>query len=216
MKMTIQNSLKNDGIFVVIDTETSGLKSFENGLIQIGSVALNSTFEIIDTFDYIVCPPTDTVIVEESLQISRITREQIKNGLSYREVCEKYTQFIHKNFPEKPIVIAQFFPFDYGFLEQVFTTAYKEPKINYEISQFPFQDLLSRNIVDTKTLANAINIKHKLCGKNPIFTSTSLSGLGGLKETLGIPVDMFVAHDALGDCLATREVLIRLLKLIDC
>ena len=213
--MAVQNDLKSDAVFIVIDTETSGLKSSENGLIQLGSLALNSAFEIIDTFDYIVCPPIDTNIVDESIQISGITRDQIKNGISYREVCEKYTRFVQKNFLEKPIVIAQFFPFDYGFLEQVFTIACKESKIDYEISQFPFQDLLSRNVIDTKTLANIINIKSKLQEKAPMFTSTSLSGLGGLKEVLGIPSDTFTAHNALGDCLATREVLIKLLKLVE-
>jgi DNA polymerase III epsilon subunit-like protein len=200
--------------YIVIDTETSGLRSFENGLIQLASIALDSQLEIVDTFDKIVNPPTEAIISDEALAISGITQEKIKNGISYREVCEKYTEFIQINFLEKPVIIAQFFPFDYGFLDRVFSIAFDQSKIQLDITQFPFQDLLSRNFIDTKSLASAINLKQEVEGKSPIFQSTSLSSPGGLADTLGIPADSFTAHDALGDCQATHKALIKLLRYI--
>jgi len=39
------------------------------------------------------------------------------------------------------------------------------------------------------------------------FKLTSLSKLGGLKDKLGIDQNKFQAHDAMGDVLATLEVL---------
>jgi DNA polymerase III epsilon subunit-like protein len=73
-------------------------------------------------------------------------------------------------------------------------------------------DLLGNDIIDTKCIVNTLNLMAHLKGESLPFPITSLSKPGGLKDILGIDESMFVAHDALGDCEATLEVLKRLVS----
>ena len=72
--------------------------------------------------------------------------------------------------------------------------------------------LKGNDIIDTKALANSINARALLKGRPAPFPVTSLSKPGGLKELFGITA--YQAHSALGDVLATREVLIKLLDML--
>ena len=54
------------------------------------------------------------------------------------------------------------------------------------------------------------NVKAELKGEEIPFPVTSLSKKGGLKDKFGL--QEYQAHDALGDVLATRDVLIKLLN----
>jgi DNA polymerase III epsilon subunit-like protein len=76
---------------------------------------------------------------------------------------------------------------------------------NYDLN------LLDRNFLDTKSLANIINIVSENQTDKIPFEITSLSKEGGLKDVLNVGKET-IAHDALGDCLATLEVLKKLLQ----
>jgi DNA polymerase III epsilon subunit-like protein len=194
--------------YLVIDTETSGVKAWENGLIQLGAIALDSQMEIVEEFNYYVLPPENLVWDENAAKVHNISKQTlIESGLSYTDVCQKFIVFIKNNFNELPITIAQFFPFDYAFLDRVFDIAFPDYRV--------FQDVISRNFIDTKSLANVFNLKSDLLGKPKFFTETSLSKVGGLKDALSLPRSNYNAHDALSDCRATRDVLIKLIDLID-
>ncbi len=191
--------------YLVIDTETTGFYPQKNGLIQLSCLVTNSKLEIIDTFDYIVNPPKEVEITKESLEITNFTIEKIKTGVSYQEVSQLFLEFLNKYFSKdyKPIIIAQFFPFDWAFLQQVFVSTGFEQKI--------CQDLLQNDFIDTKVLANFANLKAKFNNKELPFLSTSLSKKGGLKDKLNLTDKNMIAHNALGDCLATLEVLKKIL-----
>jgi len=189
--------------YLVVDTETTGLQVHENGLIQLAALALDENLEIMAQFIQDVCPPDGIVINQESLDITGFTIERIKSGCSYREVVEKFMIFVNKHFKEMPIAVGQFYPFDYSFLNSIFFQTRPEVGFNKE--------LFGNDFIDTKSLANTLNLKASLSRKNLPFPITSLSKTGGLKDSLGIDQNTFQAHDALGDCLATREVLIQLL-----
>jgi len=192
------------GKYLVIDTELTGLHPRENGLIEIGICALDRNLKIIDSWHSDVCPTDGYKIDPVSLRISGFTIERIKKGISYKEMCEKFIDFLHKNFTKKPIVVAQFYPMDYSFLEDVFTqTGYAD---------ILAKEILGNRFIDTKAISLAINLKAELENKPIPFVSTSLSYPGGLKDTLNVVG--YESHTAIGDVLATIEVLKKLLEYI--
>lgn len=194
--------------YLVIDVETSGVKAWENGLIQLGAIALDSELEIVDTFNSYVIPPKDTIWDKESEEVHKITKKFLaENGVDYKEAVSNFLNFIKDNFRDKPILIGQFLPFDYSFLDRVFEYAFPNTGL--------FKNVLSRNFIDTKSLASVFNLKSDLEGKPLIFLETSLSKPTGLVDSLGLNREDYKVHDALGDCYATRDVLVKLLELLD-
>ena len=208
--------------YLVIDTETTGLNPTKHGLIQMAALALDSELQIVAEYNEYICPPEGTEFDPEAQLIHNIPRKTINSGLSYTEFADSFIDFISDNFNTKPIIIAQFFAFDYGVLTSVFDQAMVldndiklRLKVENESQSGVFNTLLSRNFIDTKALASIMNLKAELISKPPYFQETSLSKLGGLKDTLDIPQERFKAHDALEDCYATREVLEKMIDLID-
>lgn len=193
--------------YLVIDTETTGVHAYENGLIQLACLALDSHMEVLAEFDCLVKPPDGTVYTEESVRIHGITEEELIHAVSYRELLQQFLYFIKENFNDRPILIAQFLPFDYSFLDAVFGKVAPEVPI--------FQMILSRDFIDTKSLANVFNLKAEIDGKPTYFLETSLSKTAGLKETLGLDIEAYKSHNALSDCYATRDVLIKMLDLFE-
>ena len=190
--------------YLVIDTETTGLNPLKNGIIQVAALAINDKLEILATFNQDVCPPPETEFCPVAATIYSLTHERIANGNEYDKVCADFADFIKKNFNRKPVVIGQFYPFDYAFLSLLM--------VKCDL----FKDnLLGNDFVDTKALVNFANLKTRFQNSQntdeeslePIklpFPITSLSAKGGLKDQLKITD--FTSHDALGDCLATLEV----------
>jgi DNA polymerase III epsilon subunit-like protein len=207
--------------YLVIDTETTGLDPHKNGLIQCAALALDRELDVVAEYNVFICPPDSVLFDEEATKIHNIPIKKIKEGLSYTAFAHDFIDFVAENFNTKPILIGQFFAFDYGFLSTVFDQAMdQDAEIKARLKaqdgdQYGlFQALLSRNFIDTKSLASSLNLKAELISKPPLFQETSLSKVGGLKDTLMIPQDKFQAHDALGDCYATREVLIKMMDLL--
>jgi DNA polymerase III epsilon subunit-like protein len=195
--------------YIVIDTEATGLYLNKCGLIQLACLVLDSNFDEVDRFCVDVKPNEGYQIFEEALAINGFTQDRIDNGISYKEMCEKFLEFLKKHFENEgvinqPMVIAQFWPFDYAFLQGVFGSC----DMHIELSKY-----ITNNFVDTKAVVNYLNIKAKFQGLPLPFPITSLSKPGGLKETLKLDDQSLVSHDALGDCLATALVLKKLIEL---
>jgi DNA polymerase III epsilon subunit-like protein len=190
--------------YLLIDTETTGLLLTQNGLIQAAGLILDDELNEIHRFCVDICPDKPFEINDFSLEMTGFTVERINAGISYQEFCDFFLDLIKEYFPlVKPTLIAQFLPFDYGFLHNVFG------KRNMEME---LCDILGNDIIDTKCIVNNLNLKAHLKGKPIPFPITSLSKPGGLKDVLGIDESKFTAHDALGDCEATLEVLKRLVS----
>lgn len=188
--------------FLIIDTETTGLNSHKHGLIQLGAVAAGLNFEVHDTLSLNIKPPDGYEVSPEAQEIHGIPQEVIDGGVSYQEALSTFWKFIKKNFEPEPICVGQFFPFDYSQLQLLYSADWK---LGDKCSRF-----LKNDFIDTKVLVNFLNLQAKLGGQPLPFPVTSLSKPGGLKDVLGIDQAKYTAHDALGDCLATLEVLKKL------
>jgi len=189
--------------YLIIDTETTGLSPLKHGLIQVAAAALDNNFEIMASFVTDICPPKGYEITQESMEITGFTLERIEAGVSYGDFCQQFLDFISANFQQKAIPVGQFFPFDFAFLDMVFTKVMPEARF--------FENVVSRDFLDTKSMVATLNMLADSQGREKPFENTSLSKPGGLKDKLGITGD-FKSHDALGDVLATREVLVKLVE----
>jgi DNA polymerase III epsilon subunit-like protein len=204
--------------YLILDLETSGLSPYQgHGLLQVACLALDKNLDIIGQYNEYVCPPEGTIFDAVADSIHKIPREVTNNGLTYQEFSEHFIGWVNSIFGGvKPVMIGQFFVFDYNFLAYVIdSTLGKNDLIKDETGYGLFQKVLSRNFLDTKCLVNIINTKCELEGKELYFPVSSLSKAGGLKDKLGLSAQAFVSHDALDDCRATREVLIRMLDVIE-
>lgn len=189
--------------FIIIDTETSGLWPRHNGLIEFAAAVVGDNLQLMDTFSIDILPPEDTVIDPVSLKINGFTEERIKNGTPYEQAAQQILDFVQRHFLTKtPIFVGQFYPFDYAFTVDLFV----QSGLVKELSQF-----MSNRFIDTKSTVMMANLRAEQRG-NPIpFPSTSLSSPGGLKDILSL--GNYEAHTALGDVLATHEVLVKLVQL---
>ena len=194
----------SSAIYLVIDTETTGWSPHTNGMIEFAGVCMDASLEITDSLVVDIRPPEGTAVREESLQITGFTRERIAQGMSYEDFCVLFREFIAKNFTKKPIVIGQFYPFDYAFMTSVFDKG-GHP-------EYTEDNIFGNDFVDTKVIANLLNMQARYRSEPEPFPSTSLSKAGGLKERFGIAGAEYAAHTAMGDVLATREVLKRFVE----
>jgi DNA polymerase III epsilon subunit-like protein len=204
--------------YLILDLETSGLSPYEgHGLLQTACLALDENFEIIGQYNEYINPPQGTIFDPIADKIHKISRVTTLAGLSYEEFSEHFIGWVKSIFGDlKPIMIGQFFVFDYNFLAYVIdSTLGKNELIKDPIKEQygVFQAILSRNFIDTKALVNIINAKCYLEGKEEYFPISSLSSPGGLKDKLGLISQGYQSHDALDDCKATRDVLIKSFEL---
>lgn len=186
-----------------MDLEMTWLNPFQHGVIEVGMMVLDEKFETIGEILMDLCPPSDVVIDPSSLEYNWFTLDRIAIGRSYEEFCDIFYDFYMMHFtPEhKPIIIGQYITADISFLMSVFNTA-QRPTLSH---------LLGNDIIDTKSIANQANAVARYTGTSLPFLSTSLSKPGWLSDVLHITG--YEAHTAKWDMIATREVLLKFLKL---
>jgi len=195
--------MQQTGKYLVLDTEASGTDFLKHGLTQLAALAVDQNLKIVASFNQDVRPPENTVFDPEALELTGFSLERIQNAKDYHQNAKDFVKFIQDNFEQKPIVIAQFYPFDYAFTQVLFQKTDIEPQI------------LDRNFLDTKSITNFFNLKAKINGQSEPFPITSLSKDGGLKDKLELKKSDYQAHDALSDCMATLEVLKKLVDFLD-
>jgi len=194
------------GLYLGIDAEFTGQHPHKNALIQIAMIVLDKDLKEIAHYQTLVQIPEGFEVTEESMKINKIDIDKVEaDGVSYDKLVKQITKFVRKYFEDKPILFAHFITMDFAYLNYIFGSVGQDNLF--------WKDLIGHNVIDTKVLANTINLIQIHKGKDPIFKSTSLSNPGGLTDTLGIT--NYEAHTALGDVRATREVLVKLLDILD-
>jgi len=174
------------GTYLVLDLEMTGLNPFEHGVIEVGAIVLNDTFDIIGEFYMDLCPPENIIIDPKSLEYNGFTLDRIAAGKSYEEFCDHWDAFLSSYFGDekKPIMVGQFIVADIAFLGSVF----------YHARQSNLYEKLGNDIIDTKSIANQANAIARYNKMALPFRSTSLSKPGRISEMLHI--SGYSAHTA--------------------
>ena len=86
------DSLIDDNIYVVFDTETTGFNAgLDDQMIEIGAVKLRDG-EVIERFDELIDPQRD--LDSEITEVTSITNEMLKGKPTEEEVTKKFKEFI--------------------------------------------------------------------------------------------------------------------------
>lgn len=102
-------------MFIIVDTETTGLNPSTDTVVQIGWITLDDEMQIVSRFETLVDP--QRAIPKEATNIHGITDEMVKGKPTLDEVM--------KSFPEAdPVILVGYnVGFDYKFLKKYIPTA---------------------------------------------------------------------------------------------
>ena len=117
--------------FCFLDLETTGINPARHGIIQIGGIiCAEEAGSLLDLeeFSLDVAPFPQDLIEDEALQVSGVTREQLKGFMAphvahktlttlFEKHCNKYDR------ADKMLFVGFNAPFDYGFLRRWFEKA---------------------------------------------------------------------------------------------
>ncbi len=188
--------------YLILDTEATGLHPHLSCLLEVGIIITDQELNILDKKVWEIQPEENAFIDPEAMKVNNIDLNKRPDAISQLVFCQEFYTFLNKYFIEPPIVVAQFYPFDYAYLDTTF--------VKNSFGSRLAREMLGNNFIDTKALAYYFNLKAERAGTEPPFPITSLSKDGGLADKLGI--SRLKAHTALGDCEATLEVLKAYLK----
>jgi len=209
---------------IVLDFETGGLDPKKHGITQLGMQAIRlDTFEIIDSYKNYVIPYHKVEVGKKKAVVRKkkseendepplmeydwnmtkkytgITEEMCYDkGIPLEQLVADIVSFAEKSMLTKgrdtvPIVIGQNIRFDVGFIYQIFEfTKTKLKGVFAGVDGFYGWDLKT---LDTTDLARLIWANNK---------SVTSYKLGDIAERLDI--DLFDAHDAMGDVEATADI----------
>lgn len=89
--MTIQDDIN----YIVLDLEaTCDLGSYDNEIIEIGAVKLNTNLDIIDEFSYFVKPAKNTILTSFCKELTSITQDDIDNASSFPYIIQLFIDWI--------------------------------------------------------------------------------------------------------------------------
>lgn len=82
--------------YMFIDTETGGLDSHKNPLIQLGAAVTDDEFNILETFESLIRPPEGLILEEEALKVNKISLEDLAKAPSEEEVLRAFNSLLIK------------------------------------------------------------------------------------------------------------------------
>lgn len=113
------NSVK-DGVFFVVDTETSGLSSEKNDIIELSAIKVDgNTFEILDEFDSFInigYKLSKEILAFNEKNGTGINDELLEYSPSQMEVCKAFEKFVGPC----PHILGQNIVFDIPFIEEFY------------------------------------------------------------------------------------------------
>lgn len=107
--ITARTSVSSLNHFVVIDIETTGLKPFENEIIQLSAIRFIG-FEPVECFSTYIKPTK--VLNEEAKKINGITEKDVMNAPVFCDIIDSFCNFIGDKVP----IVGHNIPFDINFL----------------------------------------------------------------------------------------------------
>ena len=185
------SGLKREQV-LVIDTETSGLDPTVHSLLSIGLTTLTRE----ESLEIFVVEP-DINADPRAMAIHGISLDWLtQNGQSPDQVCLSFERFL-EGFNEGPILLAGHnVSFDLSFMRRL-----------YRVARRPWPDKVSHRLIDTHSLlwllAQGGQIPLEACSSDGAFSYFKCSPPEHLR------------HSALGDAVATKALLLKILALID-
>ncbi|MHB8160616.1 MAG: 3'-5' exonuclease [Thermoleophilia bacterium] len=178
---------------VIIDIETSGVNPFRHDPLAIGLVPLT---EGVSPLVVYIRPETIKWSEEAKENFAKFETEWNTNALKPVDACTKIERYLsHVSNQGSVTTIGHNIGFDVAFLRKIAFLAGKD-----EIS------FMSHRVLDTHTMLYLLFLK----GEIP---SSALNSDGAFKF-FGINIPDERRHTALGDALATRELVLKLLDLL--
>ena len=176
---------------VVIDTETGGLDPNEHSLMTLALITGRDT----DRMEIAIAEP-DMRFTARSLEINRLDPAHLAaTGLSPAAACDAIEGFLERNAPGRDwLLCGHNVAFDVNFVKRLYRLADRE-----------FPRRLGHRTVDTHALIWALSARGKL---------PPLKGSDEAFRHFGLEPPAELRHTALGDAVATRDLVARLLDLI--
>ncbi len=177
---------------VILDTETGGLDPFEYSLMSVGFVTGDGT----RSDEFFVSEPK-MLTNPRSLAVNRLDPTQVaREGLEPGAAVDRIEAFLDAYPGPRPVmVVGHNVAFDLAFLRRI-----------YAMADRPFPSDFSHRTVDTHTLLWALIAVGKLPphvrGSDAAFAHFDIAPPDALR------------HTALGDAVATRDLVERLLELV--
>ena len=110
--------------WIVLDTETGGLSSDKNLIVEIACCAIDTNLTDIGEYTSLIKPYDNTKsIMSQALQANGLTLEDINSGKDSKIVISELIDFFKKNKRgnKKPIIVGHNIDFDISFLVEFFS-----------------------------------------------------------------------------------------------
>lgn len=181
------------------DTETTGLSAQKHGLVELGGMVVKGD-EVLEEFLFKMCP-TGKGATKQALAVTGYTIEQIKALTPWEEVFPEvislFDRYINRYDKEhRFIACGQNIKFDLKMLNGFFKS---------QGDHYMYAYIDSKQVIDTLPLARRMQ-------KEGIIPNLKNNKLCTLCEYFD--VDLTNAHTAIADIKATREVYLKMEKLI--
>jgi DNA polymerase-3 subunit epsilon len=176
---------------VVIDVETSGLNPFQHQLLAVGLCPLWGPEEATTIF---IKHPSITWTPAAKEYFHKYQSEWEHRAISPTRACREIEAYFSRVSANRPVqLVGHNIAFDVSFLKQLAFLAGKDELVG-----------ASHRVLDTYTMLFLLNQKG-------LIPSSALTSDGAFKH-FGIRVNEAQRHTAMGDALATRELVQALLE----
>jgi DNA polymerase III subunit epsilon len=192
--MDLRQMISRSSSLVVIDIETTGINPFMNDVLSVALVSLNSNAEPLEI--HVNPGPTNWNKIAAA-NFERFRQVWEETAVEPTAACEAIEKYIKRWWPGVAVTpVGHNIGFDVAFLRKLAFQGGRE-----QLS------MVSHRALDTHTLLYLLYLKGEL-------PENALSSDGALKY-FGIEVSADKRHTALGDALATRSLLFRLLEMFE-
>lgn len=182
---------------LVIDTETTGLRTYEHQVLTVGMVLIDVTPKKLEFVDesHLFVKYDEYNVSKMAMAVNKINlKEHHKIGISADKACDKMHEFIDKNVLYETPILGHNISFDVRFLNALFDTQ----KVRYPFSEEREDTML-------------IWRRFKKDGLVSPFTNAKLGTIASHFD-----IDYSKAHDALADCKITAKCFHGMMNMRSC
>lgn len=177
--------------YIILDLEWDSVyfppeKRFINQILQIGAVKLNEKFEIIDSFNSIICSSISKRVTSRFAKLTGITSEIMREGSSFEKALKEYNEFAKSS-------------------EVTMTWSNSDLYTIIENEELILKNKLKFKINKYLDLQKLVQAELK----NKGYESKNQISLEAAAELCSVDTEQFELHNALDDC----RVCAKLLKL---